>query len=225
MNQQLKAWVSGRPAPFATAGERPWKDAIAAQVSAPSGQSSSGMAIDFILPIGHGWPGHPDIDNLCEPVFSTVINRLGWFGGGRPNLEWYLATKRPGTELGAVISVLTGPPLDVAAVATRPGFDGTWSGPLPRSARDEQFAAWVRDQGTPPPSGTLAVALEFGGSRVNVGDIATGPVKSVIDCLQPIIGGPFGNPDDHRIVLLFVVKRAFGIPDGAVRITVGSHES
>jgi hypothetical protein len=67
------------------------------------------------------------------------------------------------------------------------------------------------------------VSLEFGGSRVNIGNVATGPVKSVIDCLQPILGGRFGNPDDHRIVLLLVSKRAPGLVDGAVRVTVGPH--
>jgi hypothetical protein len=181
------------------------------------------MVIDFTLDRGRAWPAHPDIDNLCQPVFSTVISRQGWFGGSRPNLAWYLATKRPGAKVGALISVVTGPGPDVAAVLTRPRFTATWPGPLPRSARDEQFAAWVSNQGTPRVSGTLAVALEFGGPRVNIGDIATGSVKSLIDCLQPILGGSFGNPDDHRIVLLLVVKRRSGVPDGAVRVTVGPY--
>jgi hypothetical protein len=87
MSEQVKTWIAGRPAPFATAGERPWKDALAAQVPAPSGQSPSGMVIEFTLENGLAWPGHPDIANLCEPVFSAVINRLGWFGGSRPNLD------------------------------------------------------------------------------------------------------------------------------------------
>jgi hypothetical protein len=223
MSEQSKTWIAGRPAPFATAGERTWKDLLAAQMPAPSGRTPTGMVIEFTLEPGVAWPAHPDIDNLCDPVFSTLVNRLGWFGGSCPNLAWYLATKRPGSELGALITVLARPAPDMAEVLTRPAFAATWPGPLPRSARDEQFAAWVRDQGTPVLPGTLAVALEFGGSRVNIGDVATGPVKSVIDCLQPIIGGPFGNPDDHRVVLLLVVKRASGIAEGAVRVTVGPH--
>ena len=223
MSEQSKTWVAGRPAPFATAGERPWKDLLAAQMPAPSGRTPTGMVIEFTLEHGRAWPAHPDIDNLCEPVFSTVINRLGWFGGSRPNIDWYLAAKRPGSDPGAVITILAGSAPDVPTVLTRPAFTSTWPGPLPRSARDERFAAWVRDQETPVPPGPLAIALEFGGSRVNLGDVATGPVKSVIDCLQPIIGGPFGNPDDHRIVLLLVSKRTTGLVDGAVRVTVGPH--
>ena len=85
------------------------------------------------------------------------------------------------------------------------------------------FTAWVHDQETPVPPGSLAVALEFGGSRINIGDVATGRVKNVIDCLQPILGGAFGNPDDHRIVQLLVMKRASGVADGAIRVTVGPH--
>lgn len=216
----MKAWISGRPAPFATAGERPWKEAIAAQVPASSGEFSAGMVLDFSLHDDLGWPGHPDIDNLCEPVFSTVINRLRWFGGSRPRLVWYLATKRPGADLGALISVTADPAPEVASVVVAPRFAATSSGSLPSSARDVKFLAWVQAQGAPVPNGQLAVALEFGGSRVNIGNVATGPVKSTIDCLQPTIGGRLGNPDDHRIVRLLVVKDVSGIAEGDVRISV-----
>jgi len=53
--------------------------------------------------------------------------------------------------------------------------------------------------------------------------VATGRVKNVIDCLQPILGGPFGNPDDHRIVTLLVVKGVPGVPDRAARVSVALH--
>jgi hypothetical protein len=86
------------------------------------------------------------------------------------------------------------------------------------------FAGWVREHATHVPPGSLAVVLEFGGSQINIGDVATGRVKNVIDCLQPLLGGTFGNPDDHRIVLLLVSKRAGDLADGAVRVTVGPHE-
>jgi hypothetical protein len=92
---------------------------------------------------------------------------------------------------------------------------------MPSSARDAQFLAWVQAHGAPVLDGQLAVALEFGGSRVNIGNVATGPVKSVIDCLQPVIGGRLGNPDDHRIVRLLVVKDVSGIAESDVRISVG----
>jgi hypothetical protein len=220
----VKAWISGRPAPFATAGERPWKEAIAAQVPASTGESSAGMVLDFSLREDPDWPGHPDVDNLCEPVFTTVINRLHWFGGSRTNLVWYLATKRPAADLGALVWVTADPAPKVASVVTVPNFTATWPGSSPSSARDAQFLAWVQAQGASVPEGQLAVALEFGGSSVNIGDVATGAVKHIIDCLQPVIGGRLGNPDDHRFVCVLVVKDVSGVPQSGVRITLGQVE-
>jgi hypothetical protein len=217
----MKALIAGRPAPFATASERRWKDAIAVQVPASSGEYSAGMVLDFSLRGDHGWPSHPDIDNLCEPVFSTVINRLRWFGGSRTGLIWYLATKRPAAEEGAAIALSSDPAPEVASVVTAPSLAAIWSGGPPSSARDVRFLAWVQAQGAPCCPGQLSVALEFGGSRVNIGDVATGPVKHIIDCLQPVVGGPLGNPDDHRIVCLLVIKDVFGVGESCVRITVG----
>jgi hypothetical protein len=179
------------------------------------------MVLDFSLRDDQGWPGHPDIDNLCEPVFSTVINRLRWFDGRRTSLIWYLATKRLGADVGAMISLTSDPAPEVASVVTAPGLAATWSGDPPSSARDARFLAWVKEQRAPAAEGQLAVALEFGGSRVNIGDVATGPVKHIIDCLQPVVGGRLGNPDDHRIVCLLVVKDVFGVGESGVRITVG----
>jgi hypothetical protein len=143
----MKTWISGRPAPFATAGECAWKEAIAAQIHASVVEHSGGMVLDFTLRDDQGWPGHPDIDNLCEPVFSTFINRLGWFGGSRTNLGWYPATKRPGADVGALISIATDPAPEVASVVMAPRFATTWSGSLPSSARAAQFLAWVRAEG------------------------------------------------------------------------------
>jgi hypothetical protein len=178
--------------------------------------------LGFDLPQPPVWPAHPDIDNLCEPVFSTVINRLGWFGGSRPSLAWFLALKRPSAAPGMTISVMSGPAPDATAVLGIRAFEATRPGPLPRSARDEGFIAWVREQRAAIVPGPVAVILGFGSSRVNIGDIATGPVKCVIDCLQPILGGRPGNPDDHRVVLLIVAKGVADVAQGSVRITVGA---
>ncbi len=65
-----------------------------------------------------------------------------------------------------------------------------------------------------------AVGLRFGGSAVNIGDIATGRVKSVIDCLYPILGGVVGAPEDWRITSLYVEKKSANVPDGAVSVTI-----
>jgi hypothetical protein len=183
--------------------------------------SATGLVLTFDLPRSSAWPAHPDIDNLCEPVFATVINRLGWFGGRRPNLVWFVALKRPSAEPGATISVMSVRAPAKATVVDPCVFEARWSGPPPRSARDQGFIAWVREQRPPVVRGSLAVALEFGDLRVNIGDVATGPVKSLIDCLQPIIGGRPGNPDDHRITRLLVAKGVADLAHGTVRISMG----
>lgn len=65
-----------------------------------------------------------------------------------------------------MVTVTPDPAPDVASVLAEPGFAATWTGPLPRSARDEQVTAWVREQKPTALAGTLAVALEFGGARI-----------------------------------------------------------
>ena len=65
----------------------------------------------------------------------------------------------------------------------------------------------------PERMGRYAVTLEFGTSAINLGDIATGPVKSVIDNLYPIVGGTRGAPDDWRIEPLIGLSRVSHPPD------------
>jgi hypothetical protein len=49
--------------------------------------------------------------------------------------------------------------------------------------------------------GRLTIELEFAGP-VNLGDIAAGRPKNVIDCLYPVIGGRPGAPDDSRVTAI-----------------------
>jgi hypothetical protein len=63
---------------------------------------------------------------------------------------------------------------------------------------------------------TLAIScyLGFGSDRINIGDIATGAVKSFIDCLYAIWGGAAGSSSDHKIDELIVAKDVQGVaPD------------
>ena len=48
----------------------------------------------------------------------------------------------------------------------------------------------------------MGVSLVFGDPQVNLGDIATGRPKNVIDCLWPLLGGVAGAPDDHLVTAL-----------------------
>ena len=195
-------WVSGIPATFATRRERPWKQALERSVLRPAGQVVDGLVLRFSLPTlaPHGQP--LDIDNLCEPVFSVVINKLGWFGGKRPNLRWWHATKTCGQPSGLRLSVHSVSPRVISDGAHDECLDTTYTGTLPRKATDDGIPSWLNSLGgfkPPAKHDRFAVQLQFGGSMVNIGDIATGNVKAVLDCLYPVIGGVKGKPEDWRV--------------------------
>ena len=109
-------------------------------------------------------------------------------------------------------------------MAGRTLFNGTYRGELPRAASDTRFAAWLLDSGcrVSKPLGSFAISLSFGTDRINLGDIATGPVKAVIDNLYPIIGGAPGGPEDWRINRLFVRKGITRLPEDVVDLGVCS---
>src|SRR5437879_5422229 len=103
-------WVPGTPITFA-GGEREkvWRELLMAHVpEAPGGASRPGLAIEFAIPD----PRKQDLDNLAEPVLPVVVNKRGWFGGRRPNLQWLALRKAPASALGCRISPLTEPPAD-----------------------------------------------------------------------------------------------------------------
>ncbi len=213
-------WIPGTPATFATSGEKQWKDQLAQSVPAQP-DAGMGLKLSFVLSNESTWARKTDIDNLCEPVFSIVINRLGWFGGRRPNLEFFWAEKRYGEPTGLELTSLTICPTLDDLSPNDVVFEGAYDGPLPNRATDPEIPAWLRSLGcselTNGADG-LGVHLRFG-SRINIGDVTTGPVKSVIDCLYPILGGTAGAPEDWKVHLLVVEKDA---PDvfGAVDIAV-----
>jgi hypothetical protein len=219
-------WVAGRPATFATKGEKPWKEVLAAVVPPPgTSDTARGVRLEFVLPTltPSGMP--LDVDNLCEPVFSAVVNGLGWFGGQRNRIEWWEASKREarrGEEAGCWIR------FDNAAEPGDPEsaglIDAGYCGPLPRSAKDEAVHGWAWDQRKAVHPGTVpkraALWLDFGDGTVNLGDIATGRVKNFIDCLYPIIGGAAGSPDDHRFERIVVTRSADRAVSADVRVRI-----
>ena len=78
------------------------------------------------------------------------------------------------------------------------------------------------------PSATstdIGIRLSFAGAKVNLGDIATGAVKSTIDCLYPILGGAAGAPDDWKVGTLQCEKGARDAPAEGVLIEVWSSGS
>ena len=207
--EDVAFFVAGHPATFATAGEKPWRLLLEQRTPRPSMDGREvGMTMRLILPSLAPQGQHLDTDNLCEPVFSVIVNRVGWFRGGRPNITWWQASKAEGSPTGCEIVVTSdGIP---SVPADTPIIEGIYTGPLPRNAKEPDVANWARGllsaQGVLPASPGYCCYLGFASSRTNIGDVATGVVKSFVDCLYPILGGSPGSPADHRIAQLTVVK-------------------
>jgi hypothetical protein len=179
------------------------------------------LTLDFEVSPRLGYPMGPDIDNLCEPVIRVVVGNLGWFAGRRTGIRTLWARKRVGPLPGVHVRILDG--WVPAEVGSRPALlDATWSGELPRSARDEAFATCVGRElrALPSPGSMIAVRLAYSGA-VNIGDVSTGRIKSTMDCLWPILGGSMGAPDDGRVAILEAWREDPSVL-GTVRVTVVS---
>jgi len=216
-------WIPGSPATFATKGENPWKNVIQQTVPPAVGETTHGLILQFKVPTlaPHN---HPiDVDNLCEPVFSTFINKLGWIGGKRTHLQWWHATKKLGTPSGVELIITSSPTPVMRGVAGDAIFDAVYEGILPKCATDSEVPTWLAGLSIPifsHPSDRLAIRFQFQSAKVNIGAISSGKVKALIDCLYPILGGRQGAPDDWRIDVLQVEKGVEEVAEGAVRICV-----
>lgn len=177
---------------------------------------SIGITLDFAYtPELHN--GYFDVDNVCEPVFSILVNRKGWFRKSRKYIKWFTSTKRGEGDAGVRISLRDSEPPEFDANPNAVVFDRVFSGVLPLNARDAGFLSWLnRENGSDHASfgGRYSVLLQFASEAINIGDIATGRVKNVIDCLRPITG------DDRSIEFLQVEKGASSLQAGGVRIVI-----
>ena len=96
-------------------------------------------------------------------------------------------------------------------------FDHQYSGTLPMSGKDPFFMSWVNREKDAHPAkydGGYSVLLQFSSESINIGDISTGRVKNIIDCLYPVTG------DDRRIEFLQVEKGLSSIEIGGIRIVI-----
>lgn len=223
--QDAAYWIPGNPATFATTGEKQWKNILNRHISDGKGIKVCGIGLQFYVK-NLAPRGHPiDVDNLCEPVFSVLVNQLQWFGGSRSNIRWWYASKEQSDNSGLKLTINSKliHELKVGQVKLAPVFDYTYTGVLPGSARDPVLAEWIESQLVGMPATQLencAVRLRFSDRKVNLGEIATGKIKAFVDGLYPILGGVPGRPEDWRIHTLAVEKDSQGLPADSVQITV-----
>ena len=201
-------WIPGEPATFATKKEEKWKKVLESELTGIISRECKGVSLDFVLST-LAPNGHPlDIDNLCEPVFSVLCGKLGWFAG-RPNIKYWSACKSVGTSTGVYIKVSNFEfNMDKHLTVV---FDSVYSGVLPKKATDINFIKWVEQKVATDMQRRerYSMKIEFGGLAVNIGEIATGKVKSIIDCMVPVLGGKCGAPEDWRIDRLAVSRAVY----------------
>lgn len=211
----------GAPTPFAGGeNERLWKQAIAERVPPCPGGSNTSAHIRFVLQPEQDGSTGGDLDNLLDPILSVLVNKLGWCGGRRPTLQWVAASKRFTREAGAHIEVGGDEPPWPPASAGPVVLDGDYAGPLPRSATAPEFADWVRGHmaAVLADDDRAAVRLSFASDTVNLGEIATGTVKPLIDGLWPLLGGSPAAPEDWRVRALHIEKGVEAQQGVAVRV-------
>ena len=221
-------WIAGEPATFATKREQPWKETI--RQALPEGESCcqrGGMLLDFQVQSSQRGGHSFDVDNMCEPIFSAVINQLGWLGGRRPNLLWFRSRRSLRTPSGCTVRLEQGSAPEFKPDGYRLVFKDVYTGPLPKSGTAPELPAWLAEL-PGVRSGTdrgVSIRLSFAGTNVNLGDIATGAVKSTIDCLYPLLGGTASAPDDWKVNVLQCEKGAANAPAEGLLIEVWSGEA
>ncbi|WP_377943913.1 hypothetical protein [Alicyclobacillus fodiniaquatilis] len=55
---------------------------------------------------------------------------------------------------------------------------------------------------------------------MNIGEIPDGPVKHILDCLHPILGGKEGSPNDMGIEQVTVMKGTDDLANDEIGITI-----
>lgn len=218
----LSYWIEGIPATFATKGEIPWRSTIIDSVPLNTAGGISGVMMDFTLP-SMAPHGHPlDTDNLCQPVFYA-LKKIGYFEGNYANILWWRAKKCEGIPSGVSLTFNKENPTNLVELLGTPIFDEVYSGPLPSSATSPEIPQWLSsltNKKNPNPESRLAISISFGSSKVSLGNISTGKVKSLIDCMFPIIGGKRGAPDDWKIDLIHAEKDPMNRDPASVGISV-----
>lgn len=95
--------INGQPAAFATRGECLWKAAVVQSMpQPPPGAHFQGLIVDLRLRQGETLK---DVHNLCERLFSVVVNQVGWFSGRRSTIRSWRATRHVDAASGCTVEV------------------------------------------------------------------------------------------------------------------------
>jgi hypothetical protein len=79
--------------PRSSFGNNKWKQDMQAQLPLKIAASDE-QGTRTYFNVEHSSMGSWDLDNACENLFAVLVNGKRWFGGSRPNIQWWLANKR-----------------------------------------------------------------------------------------------------------------------------------
>lgn len=117
----------------AGAAEAAWKRRVAS--GGPAGREVSGrhsVLLEFVLAERALGRRSVDLDSLCEPLLSVLVNKRGWFSGERPGVQSMVARKCADPAPGCRVNVSDDLALEDGALG-HPRFRGRYPGPrLPR---------------------------------------------------------------------------------------------
>lgn len=191
-NGMPSVWIEGRPATFLTGREGEWKRRIKDHLF--------GMwrhpRLDFRV---EGWKrggNYFDLDNLCKPI-------LDFIGHGAESV-WarFDLDESPGLYL----SEETPPEPPPAVVALH------LADPPTRSRKDQRRLNEITAQMAIHGDDALGVALGFDSATTRVGDFGfEGPIKAVLDALDPVFGQYAQGAKDYRMHELRITRG--GRPD------------
>ena len=209
----MSEWfVPGEPAVWLGSGEKDWKLKVGEMVALGSSTPPEALALEFRVRsfLRAGQPF--DLDNMVTPVFEALL------GPRRSPLRSALALwsasriedTSPGLRLLFQQRVAPFPAVDATLV-----LDVTLRGRLPVDSRDggTEFVAGLREglgDWSPRKLHRFAVEVRFGDDTSDITWVAEHPIKPVVDCLFPVLGGTPGAPDDWKVHALRVSR---GNPD------------
>ena len=216
-------WIPGCPAPYATQEEEAWKKILKEMILPYDDRQMHGVSMHFY--VQHLKPGGKaiDIDNLCEPVIAVLVDQLGWFKGNRSNIQWFYASKSRNNVSGLRLTLYptTSLTFHLDNMKKLPVFQDTYTGDFPSFASDPRFVDWMEKMVAEPTiASEVALLLRFGDETLDLGDLASGRIKNLINCMYPLLGGSPGREEDWRIKTLAVDKGFPGLEPNEVSITV-----
>ena len=113
-------------------------------------------------------------------MFRVFVNQHGWFGGRRPNMVWWRASKRHVGEFGCKLELWSGTAPEFKWESDQLVISDIFTGSLPRSGHDKLMLAWA--QSLQPIQDIFAswryrLLLQFGNPSFNLGSVGGGQVE------------------------------------------------